>query len=120
MFAAITGQASSVSVLDAMEISVRMQWCFRLRQAIDLLGGVSKKTRNGKNSWATSPDRLALRRSRVVMTVPTAAAATAASRAAERPLRAATQWDGERCALEHSLRQLLQERIHPGFREGGK
>ena len=43
MFAAITGQASSVSVLDAMEILGPDPTRFRLRQAIDLLGGVSKK-----------------------------------------------------------------------------
>jgi glutamyl-tRNA synthetase len=43
MFAAITGQASSVSVLDAMEILGPDLTRFRLRQAIDLLGGVSKK-----------------------------------------------------------------------------
>ena len=41
MFAAITGQASSVSVLDAMEILGPDLTRFRLRQAIDLLGGVS-------------------------------------------------------------------------------
>ena len=43
MFASITGQASSVSVLDAMEILGPDLTRFRLRQAIDLLGGVSKK-----------------------------------------------------------------------------
>ena len=43
MFAAITGEASSVSVLDAMEILGPDLTRFRLRQAIDLLGGVSKK-----------------------------------------------------------------------------
>jgi glutamyl-tRNA synthetase len=43
MFAAITGQASSVSVLDAMEILGPDLTRFRLRQAIELLGGVSKK-----------------------------------------------------------------------------
>eukprot|EP01132_Coremiostelium_polycephalum_P016321 gene16321-19630_t len=43
MFAAITGQASSVSVLDAMEILGPDLTRFRLRQALDLLGGVSKK-----------------------------------------------------------------------------
>ena len=43
MFAAITGHASSVSVLDAMEILGPDLTRFRLRQAIELLGGVSKK-----------------------------------------------------------------------------
>jgi glutamyl-tRNA synthetase len=43
IFAAITGQASSVSVLDAMEILGPDLTRFRLRQAIELLGGVSKK-----------------------------------------------------------------------------
>ena len=43
MFVAITGQASSVSVLDAMEILGPDLTRFRLRQAIELLGGVSKK-----------------------------------------------------------------------------
>jgi glutamyl-tRNA synthetase len=43
MFAAITGQASSVSVLDAMEILGPDLTRFRLRQAIEQLGGVSKK-----------------------------------------------------------------------------
>ncbi|MNT56632.1 hypothetical protein D3C72_1939460 [compost metagenome] len=43
MFPAITGQASSVSVLDAMEILGADLSRFRLRQAIELLGGVSKK-----------------------------------------------------------------------------
>ena len=43
MFAAVTGQASSVSVLDAMEILGPDLTRFRLRQAIELLGGVSKK-----------------------------------------------------------------------------
>ncbi|CAI3797539.1 Glutamate--tRNA ligase [Pseudomonas sp. MM221] len=43
MFAAITGQASSVSVLDAMEILGPDLTRYRLRQALDLLGGVSKK-----------------------------------------------------------------------------
>jgi len=43
MFAAITGQANSVSVTDAMEILGPDLTRFRLRQAIDLLGGVSKK-----------------------------------------------------------------------------
>jgi glutamyl-tRNA synthetase len=43
MFAAITGQASSVSVLDAMEILGPDLTRFRLRQALDLIGGVSKK-----------------------------------------------------------------------------
>lgn len=43
IFAAITGQASSVSVLDAMEVLGPDLSRFRLRQAIELLGGVSKK-----------------------------------------------------------------------------
>ncbi len=43
MFAAITGQASSVSVLDAMAILGPDLTRFRLRQALDLLGGTSKK-----------------------------------------------------------------------------
>jgi glutamyl-tRNA synthetase len=43
MFAAITGQASSVSVLDAMEILGPDMTRFRLRQALELLGGASKK-----------------------------------------------------------------------------
>ncbi|MCY1301561.1 Glutamate--tRNA ligase [compost metagenome] len=43
MFPAITGQASSVSVLDAMEILGADLSRYRLRQAIELLGGVSKK-----------------------------------------------------------------------------
>jgi glutamyl-tRNA synthetase len=43
MFAAITGQANSVSVTDAMEILGPDLTRFRLRQALDLLGGVSKK-----------------------------------------------------------------------------
>ena len=43
MFAAITGQASSVSVLDAMQILGPDLTRFRLRQALELLGGVSKK-----------------------------------------------------------------------------
>jgi glutamyl-tRNA synthetase len=43
MFASITGQANSVSVTDAMEILGPDLTRFRLRQAIDLLGGVSKK-----------------------------------------------------------------------------
>jgi glutamyl-tRNA synthetase len=43
MFPAITGQASSVSVLDAMEILGPDLTRFRLRQALELLGGVSKK-----------------------------------------------------------------------------
>lgn len=43
MFAGITGQASSVSVLDAMEILGPDLTRYRLRQALDLLGGVSKK-----------------------------------------------------------------------------
>ncbi|MEE4464308.1 glutamate--tRNA ligase, partial [Azotobacter chroococcum] len=42
-FPAITGHASSVSVLDAMEILGADLTRFRLRQAIELLGGVSKK-----------------------------------------------------------------------------
>lgn len=43
MFAAITGQASSVSVLDAMEILGPDMTRFRLRQALELLGAASKK-----------------------------------------------------------------------------
>ncbi len=43
MFAAITGQASSVSVLDAMEILGPDLTRFRLRQALERLGGASKK-----------------------------------------------------------------------------
>lgn len=43
MFAAITGQASSVSVLDAMEILGPDMTRFRLRQALELLGVASKK-----------------------------------------------------------------------------
>ncbi|GGJ80088.1 glutamate--tRNA ligase [Pseudomonas matsuisoli] len=43
LFASITGQASSVSVLDAMEILGPDLSRFRLRQAIETLGGVSKK-----------------------------------------------------------------------------
>ncbi len=41
--AAITGQASSVSVLDAMEILGPDLTRFRLRQAVELLGAPSKK-----------------------------------------------------------------------------
>lgn len=43
MFPAITGQASSVSVLDAMEVLGADLTRFRLRQALELLGGASKK-----------------------------------------------------------------------------
>lgn len=43
MFASMTGQASSVSVLDAMEIIGPDLTRFRLRQALELLGGASKK-----------------------------------------------------------------------------
>ena len=43
IFPAISGQASSVSVLDAMEILGPDLSRFRLRQAVELLGGVSKK-----------------------------------------------------------------------------
>ncbi|HDZ55162.1 MAG TPA: glutamate--tRNA ligase [Pseudomonas xinjiangensis] len=43
LFAAITGQASSVSVLDAMEHLGPDLTRFRLRQALELLGGTSKK-----------------------------------------------------------------------------
>lgn len=43
MFAAITGQSSSVSVLDAMEILGPDLTRFRLRQALELLGSASKK-----------------------------------------------------------------------------
>ena len=41
IFPAITGKASSVSVLDAMEILGADLSRFRLRQAIELIGGVS-------------------------------------------------------------------------------
>ena len=41
IFPAITGKASSVSVLDAMEILGADLSRFRLRQAVELLGGVS-------------------------------------------------------------------------------
>ncbi len=44
MFASITGQASSVSVLDAMgKFSAPDLTRFRLRNALELLGGASKK-----------------------------------------------------------------------------
>ncbi|MDY7220372.1 glutamate--tRNA ligase [Denitrificimonas sp. JX-1] len=43
MFASITGQASSVSVLDAMAILGPDLTRFRLRQALEMLGGASKK-----------------------------------------------------------------------------
>ncbi len=43
MFPAITGQSSSVSVLDAMAILGADLTRFRLRQALELLGGTSKK-----------------------------------------------------------------------------
>lgn len=43
MFVAITGQASSVSVLDAMSILGPDLSRYRLRQALEVLGGVSKK-----------------------------------------------------------------------------
>lgn len=43
LFVAITGQASSVSVLDAMAHLGPDLTRFRLRQALELLGGVSKK-----------------------------------------------------------------------------
>lgn len=43
MFVAISGQASSVSVLDAMEILGPDLTRFRLRQALEVVGGVSKK-----------------------------------------------------------------------------
>lgn len=43
IFPAISGQASSLSVLDAMEILGPDLSRFRLRQAVELLGGVSKK-----------------------------------------------------------------------------
>jgi glutamyl-tRNA synthetase len=43
IFPAISGQASSVSVLDAMETLGPDLSRFRLRQAVELLGGVSKK-----------------------------------------------------------------------------
>ncbi|MFB1011449.1 MAG: glutamate--tRNA ligase, partial [Thiopseudomonas sp.] len=40
---AITGQASSVSVLDAMAILGPDLTRYRLRQALEVLGGASKK-----------------------------------------------------------------------------
>src|SRR5690554_5586246 len=43
MFVAITGQTSSVSVLDAMTILGPDLTRFRLRQALEVLGGVSKR-----------------------------------------------------------------------------
>ena len=43
MFPAITGQASSVSVLDAMAILGPDLTRYRLRQALEVLGGASKK-----------------------------------------------------------------------------
>ncbi|MCJ8167851.1 glutamate--tRNA ligase [Atopomonas sediminilitoris] len=43
IFPAITGQSSSVSVLDAMEMLGPDLSRFRLRQALEVLGGVSKK-----------------------------------------------------------------------------
>ena len=43
MFVAITGQASSVSVLDAMVILGPDLTRYRLRQALEVLGGASKK-----------------------------------------------------------------------------
>ncbi|SEK42088.1 glutamyl-tRNA synthetase [Atopomonas hussainii] len=43
IFPAITGQSSSVSVLDAMELLGPDLSRFRLRQALEVLGGVSKK-----------------------------------------------------------------------------
>src|SRR5690606_20426736 len=48
MFASITGQASSVSVLDAMEIIGPDLTRFRLRQALELLGGASEE---GVTEW---------------------------------------------------------------------
>ena len=42
-FVAVTGQASSVPVMDAMVHLGPDMTRYRLRQAIDLLGGVSKK-----------------------------------------------------------------------------
>ena len=54
MFAAISGQASSVSVLDAMEIIGPDLTRFRLRQALEMLGGVSKKeTKEWEKQLAT-------------------------------------------------------------------
>ena len=60
MFPAITGHASSVSVLDAMEILGADLSRYRLRQALELLGGASKrKPRNGRRSATPFPaDRL--------------------------------------------------------------
>ena len=54
MFAAISGQASSVSVLDAMEIIGPDLTRFRLRQALEMLGGVTKKeTKEWEKQLAT-------------------------------------------------------------------
>ncbi|QAX82119.1 glutamate--tRNA ligase [Candidatus Pseudomonas adelgestsugas] len=53
MFAAITGRANSVSVLDSMEILGLDLTCFRLHQALDLLGGVSEKE---KKEWKNLMD----------------------------------------------------------------
>ncbi len=60
MFPAITGHASSVSVLDAMEILGADLSRYRLRQALELLGGASKrKPRSGRRSATPFPaDRL--------------------------------------------------------------
>ncbi|MBM7060856.1 glutamate--tRNA ligase [Pseudomonas sp. UL073] len=56
IFPAITGQASSVSVLDAMEILGADLSRFRLRQAVELLGGVSKKeTKEWEKLYASIP-----------------------------------------------------------------
>lgn len=51
MFPAITGQSSSVSVLDAMEILGADLTRFRLRQALELLGArLRRKPRSGRRS----------------------------------------------------------------------
>ena len=49
MFPAITGHASSVSVLDAMEILGADLSRYRLRQALELLGGASRKPGMGED-----------------------------------------------------------------------
>ena len=59
MFPAITGHASSVSVLDAMEILGADLSRYRLRQALELLGGASKKENEWRRSATPFPaDRL--------------------------------------------------------------
>lgn len=57
IFPAITGQSSSVSVLDAMEILGPDLSRYRLRQAIELLGGISKKeTKEWEKLFKAIPD----------------------------------------------------------------